>query len=126
MSAAKQQVGWPVNRERFVDAIRLAVQDTAKTSTLSLLTRPPGRKPDAALLGLSAWFNQLGFQDRQNVEHVVEMTAHAAAFGILCVLDGARAIEDGPTKGTLDLRYRRDDVDISLNDDNGEVLHELL
>jgi hypothetical protein len=115
-----------VNRESFVNAVRLAVQDSAVTGTISVLSRPPGRKPDEKLLVLSAWFKQLECEDRQNVERVVEMTARAAVFQLLCVLDGASAIEDGPTKGTLDLRYRRGNENISLNDDAGAVLHELL
>jgi hypothetical protein len=115
-----------VDKESFVDAVRLAVQDAAITGTISLLTGPPGRKPDENLVALSAWFNRLAVSDRQNLERVVEMTAHAALFGFLCVLDGARAIESGPLKGTLDLRYRRGESDISLSDDDGEMLHELL
>jgi hypothetical protein len=115
-----------MNRESFVDAVRPAVQDSAVTDTISVLSKPPGRKADENLRVLSAWFNQLGYQDRQNVERAIEITARAALFGFLCVLDGTRAIEDGPAKGTLDLRYRQGAKDISLNDDAGEVLHELL
>lgn len=115
-----------MNRESFVTAVRLAVQEAAVTGTISVLTRPPGRKPDENLVALSAWFNQLSVDDRQNVERVVDMTARATLFGLLCVLDGARAIESDPVKGTLDLRYRRGEADISLSDDDGEMLHELL
>ena len=115
-----------MNKERFVDAIRLAVQDAAVTDTISLLSRPPGRKPAESLVDLSAWFNELATRDRQNVEHVVEMAARAAVFGFLCVLDGVRTIENGPVTGQLDLRYRRGDEVIGLNDDDGEELHDLL
>ena len=75
---------------------------------------------------MSAWFNELATRDRQNVERVVEMAARPAVFGFLCVLDGVRTIENGPVKGQLDLRYRRGDELISLNDDHGEELHDLL
>ena len=115
----------PLNRQRFVDALRIAVQDQAATGTINLLSRPPGRKPAEELVALSAWFTGLALQDRQNVERVIEMAAADATFGILCVLDGVRAIEDRPDKGTLDLRYRRNSTDISLNDDLGAPLHEL-
>jgi hypothetical protein len=115
-----------MNRESFVDAARLAVQDAAVSGTISELTRPPGRKPDENLVALSVWFNQLAVDDRQNVERVVETATRTTLFDFLCVLDGGRAIESGQVKGTLDLRYRRGKVDISLNDDDGEMLHELL
>jgi hypothetical protein len=113
-----------LNRERFVGALREAVQDTAAASTISLLSRPPGRKPKQELVALSDWFNGLASHDRRRVERVIEMTA-SATFGILCVLDGVRAIEARPDKGILDLRYRRGDVDVSLNDETGEQLHDL-
>jgi hypothetical protein len=47
---------------QFVDAIRLGVPDSAIASTISLLSRPPGRKPDENLVALSAWFNGLGLR----------------------------------------------------------------
>jgi len=90
----------PLDRQRFVDALRIAVQDQAATGTINLLlSRPLGRKPAEELVALSAWFTGLALQDRQNVERVIEMAAADATFGILCVLDGVRAIEAGRTKG---------------------------
>jgi hypothetical protein len=115
-----------LDRQDFVDAVRLAVKDAAVTGTVSQLARPPGRKPDESLLGLSAWFNQLAPQDRNKLEQVIDLAANLAVFGFLCVLDGVRAIEDGPTKGTLQLHYCLDSEDIILNDDRGEMLHDLL
>jgi hypothetical protein len=64
--------------------------------------------------------------DRQQVERVIEMTAHAALFNLLCVLDGARAIEDGPVKGTLELSYRHGKTNIILNSDDGDILYDLI
>ena len=115
-----------MDRERFVDLIRLYVQESAIADTISILSWPPGRRPRQELLVLSTWFNGLAFDDRQNVERVIEETAHAAVFGFLCVLDGCRVIENPPERGTLDLRYHRGEVDISLNDETGSPLHELL
>jgi hypothetical protein len=115
-----------VNREQFADVIRLTVQDAAVTDTISTLSRPPGRRPAADLVAVSEWFNGRSPEDRRNIEHIVRMTAHAGVFGMLCVLDGARAIENPPGKGTLDLRYRKGREDVSLNDDSGAPLHELL
>jgi hypothetical protein len=114
-----------VNREHFVDAIRTAVYDSTVTGTISNLSSPRGRKPKEDLVAMSKWFNGLAFHDRQQVERVIEMAAGDAVFGILCVLDGVRVIEDRPDKGVLDLRYRRGDLDVSLNDETGSMLHEL-
>jgi len=115
-----------LNRERFVEVIRIVVQDAAVADTISLLSSPPGRRPKEDLVARSKWFNALSFQDRQQIERIIEMTERSAVFGIPCVLDGARAIEDPSDKGVVDLRYRRGDLDISLNDKTGPTLHDLL
>jgi hypothetical protein len=115
-----------MNKEAFVNAVQLAVEDGAVTSTIQLLSHLPGRKPDERLLALSGWFNQISLSDRQQVERVIEMTAHAALFNLLCVLDGARAIEDGPVKGTLELSYRHGKTNIILNSDDGDILYDLI
>ena len=115
-----------MDKESFVNAIQLAVEDGAVTATIQRLSNPPGRKPDEHLLVLSKWFNQLPPSDRQHVEQVIEMTAHGTLFGLLCVLDGVRAIEDGPEKGTLELLYRKGKTKLTLNGDEGEMLHDLI
>jgi len=109
-----------MDREGFVEAVRRVVLDSAVTSTISQLSKPAGRKPDQARLD-----HGLPHSDRQKLEHIIKMTANTAVFGMLCVLDGVRAIEDGPGKGAIDLRYRRGEDDISLTDDSGEQLHDL-
>lgn len=115
-----------MDREQFVDVVRRVVLDSAVTGTIIQLSQPAGRKPDPAHIELSVWFNCLPHPDRENLEKVVRLTADMAVFGMLCVLDGVRAIEDGPEKGTLDLRYRCGEQDISLSDDSGDLLHDLL
>ena len=113
-----------MDRERFVDAIRRVVRDAAVADTLAVLSQPPGRRPAAGVVGLSAWYSQLAPQDHERLERVIEMAADRAVFGFLCVLDGARAIDS--EAGTLDLRYRKGTEDVSLNDADGSPLHELL
>jgi hypothetical protein len=115
-----------MNREQFVDVVKRVVLESTVTGTITQLSQPAGQKPDPARVELSAWFNSLPRPDRENLEKVIRLTADMAVFGMLCVLDGARAIEDGPERGTLDLRYRRGEQDVSLNDDGGDPLHDLL
>jgi hypothetical protein len=115
-----------VDKERFVSAIRVAVQDAAVTTVIETLMKPPGRAPDADLKLWSSWFNGLAFSDRQNVERVIQQTANAAVFGFFCVLDGVRAIEDGEPKGTLVLHYRAANSEVHLNDEDGDLLHDIL
>ncbi|MFL5252281.1 MAG: hypothetical protein ACJ8AI_05215 [Rhodopila sp.] len=56
---------------------------------------------------------------------MLERVATNATFGFLCVLDGVRAIEDGPEKGTLKLIYSGA-ADTVLAGSGGSTLHELL
>jgi hypothetical protein len=113
-----------MNRESFVEAVRSGVYDAAISDTIALLLHPPGPED---LVTLSAWFKQLCDEDQENLRRVAKMAAHAAVFGMLCVLDGVKAIEDRPIKGVLDLRYHHScEEDISLTDESGPMLHDLL
>ena len=47
-----------------------------------------------------------------------------AVFGFLCVLDGVRAVENGPDKGTFELRYLKDGS-VLLNPQDEAMLHDL-
>ena len=61
---------------------------------------------------------------------MVEEAAIASLFGVLCVLDGARSIEDGPDRGHLVLSYSKDFQETTLAssaiDMPANPLHELL
>jgi hypothetical protein len=115
-----------MNASEFVDAIRSEVKDAATQDVMSLLERPPGRRPAPNLVSLSHWFNALPEADRLRVREVAAMASHAATFGLLTVLDGVRVIEDGADRGTLELRHIKGEASTLLNDPNGPVLHDLL
>ena len=89
---------------------------------------PSGRKPAAELLRLSSWYNGLDPEGREHVGAVIQWAANYTLFGALCVLDGARAIEDPPERGLLELRYTSGDrIELlSSSDGSGPTLHELL
>jgi len=115
-----------MNKAEFVEVIRLVVQEGSVDDTRSVLSHPPGRESVPELVALSEWFKRLPAEDRRNVLRVAQLTSGYAVFGFLCVLDGVGAIENGPNKGTLELRYRGGDLDVHLNEDKGSALHELL
>lgn len=109
----------------FVRRIQIAVYAPTIEDTLSLLTRPPGRKPAEVLVELSKWFNQLSASDREQVRQTIQLAAHGAVFGMLCVLDGVRSIRDSDETGSLSLRYESETGSIPLNGPTGEMLHDL-
>jgi hypothetical protein len=110
--------------ERFVQVLREVVRDSAVTNTISNLVQPPGRKPHEDLRRLADWYEGLDPTSRTMLARALEMAVDSAVFGFLCVLDGARAIEDGPDKGSLKLIHSGT-VDRILNDPNEAPLHDL-
>jgi hypothetical protein len=116
-----------MNATRFVDAIQAEVRDAAARDVISLIERPPGRRPSPDLTSLSQWFNALSESDRRHVKSVALLASNLATFGFLAVLDGARIIEEPSDRGALELRYiKPGEKTVLLNDPEGEVLHELL
>lgn len=109
----------------FVSAVKQVVFCSAISSVMSLLQKPPGKKPQNDMLVLSDWYNRLSEEDKRRVMDVVSLTARHATFGMLAVLDGARQIEAAANRGALELRYRNKAQDELLNNPNEEPLHDL-
>lgn len=114
-----------MNSEEFIDAIKLAVRDSAVTGTLSLLQKPPGRTPRQDLLEMSEWFNSLSNEDKSMLARVLRLNADGAVFGFLAVLDGERIIEDSPEKGEFELFYVGKKEKVRLNGPGQDMLHEI-
>ena len=110
--------------QQFVDLLKIVVRDGAVSEELSVLQSPPGRSPSHNLLERSKWYNSLGDDQKKILSSIIMDVADRTVFGFLCVLDGARAIENSPQKGHLELRYVKDKT-ILINSPEGEILHEL-
>jgi hypothetical protein len=110
--------------EEFVRALKFGSSDSAADGTIKNLRQPPGRRPHAALVKLSSWFNQLSSEDQACVAQVARESAEAALFGVFCVLDGVRVIEDTPDKGDLELYFIKNGNRTLINDPRQEPLHD--
>lgn len=102
--------------EQFVDTIKKVVSDCATESTISVLTSPPGRRPKAELMAMSAFYHTASAEQKEMINNIIKLAVDDAVFGFLCVLDGVRPIEDGEQKGALSLVYRKDN-EVVLNKD---------
>lgn len=109
----------------FILIIKQVVHDSTVNGCISLLEKPPGRKPSAKLVELSHWFNQLNDQDKEMIHSIIELASRQAIFGLLAVIDGVRQIEDSKSKGTLELRFNEVGNSLIINDPNEEYLHNL-
>lgn len=96
--------------EFFVDALREQCIDAAVDDCVANFLQPPGRKPGEALLRLSHWFRGLSAADREMVSKAMQESAHAAVFGVLCVVDGVRVIESDAEKSEFELTATRGGV----------------
>lgn len=114
--------GNPMNSEQFVDVIRKVVSESTAEGVISVLNSPPGRRPRAELMAMSAFWHTASGEQKEMINQIVNLAVDNAVFGFLCVLDGVRAIEDSEDKGTLSLVWRKDDETVVLNQD--ENLHD--
>lgn len=103
--------------EQFVDVIKKVVSDSAVEGVISVLNSPPGRRPQAELMAMSAFYHTASGEQKEMINQIIRLAVDNAAFGFLCVLDGVRAIEDGEQKGELSLVWRKDDETVVLNQD---------
>lgn len=114
-----------MNGQEFVEAVRVVVRDSAIKGVVKKLIKPPGRKVPSTLKDRSTWFNELSDHDKKMIEGIVADSVDEALFGFFCVLDGVRVIEDGPERGQIILAYRRNGVDVRINDPVHLYLHDL-
>ena len=82
--------------DEFVSALVLTVFDSTVQGVVSALESPPGRSPHVRTVAFHEWFVRLPARDQRFVVEVVRDATHGALFGMLCVLDGVRAIDSPP------------------------------
>ncbi|QNM59049.1 hypothetical protein XHV734_0190 [Xanthomonas hortorum pv. vitians] len=92
---------------------------------MELLKAPPGRRPAQSLVSLSGWYRGLDPADQANVAAALRIAADATLFGVLCVIDGVRIIEDQPTKSMFRLTATCNGS-TSIISPGPEDLHDLL
>lgn len=113
-----------MNKDEFVESLIAAVRNTSIQSVVGLLEKPPGRRPKEALVSTSTWYNGLAVEDKMFVKTIITDAVDATFYGLLCVFDGVRVIEDQPEKNNIQLKYTGDPQSL-LNEHDGEYLHDI-
>jgi hypothetical protein len=111
--------------EEFVKALKSECADAAIDDCLTLLHAPPGRTSSQSSVELSKWFSGLGPEDQAFVAASMRNAADATLFGVLCVLDGVRVIEDVPIKSKFTVTVVCNGTEAVLSPANLH-LHEIL
>ena len=117
-----------MTKEEFVAVVRTEVLESAASESIEMYEEgPPGHSPHESDVRLSKWYKSLSVADQDMVRNVALDVSHGAVFGLFCVLDGVRVVEDGPVKGDFFLTYRKGDVEVQLtSDDDCNFLHDIL
>jgi hypothetical protein len=110
--------------EKFIDAIRIAVRDSAISGSLSNLKKPPGRRPSLDSIAVSEWYDHLDQNSKKFVEITIKSAVDTAIFNLLCVIDGVISIESSIDKKKLQLWAIGSDSTL-LNGDSNRMLHDI-
>ena len=113
-----------MDTDNFIEYLKRHIRDSSIQDTISILDKPPGRRPPQKIKELSNWYHSMSMDDKEKLKEVVTEAIHSSLFGFLCVLDGVRAIEDSEIKGRLELYYSRDTQKALINKEDDEYLHD--
>lgn len=117
-----------MNQEKFIEVVKIAVEQASIEGVISNLEQPPGRQPSPAKIALSSWFNKLAEQDREFVGKAIEVAVKDSIFGFLCLLDGVRSIQETNEEDSepmLKLTYIDSNEEVVLNNPNDDYLHDI-
>ncbi len=111
--------------EDFVATLKANASEAAVQDVLAILRKPPGKRPAPSAVELAAWFSGLTDTDKNYLERLMRMTAEAAVFGVLAIIDGVRSIEGMGEKGEFELCFKKRDGRLLLNGGDAGFLHDL-
>lgn len=116
-----------MDKQQFVDALKLHAANVGAASTLRQWEAPAGRSPGQLALDRSRWFARLSDEDRAMVEVVARDAADAALFGVLCILDGVRRIDPSDEARLELVRIEQGRANLLASSSvDAENLHDLL
>ncbi len=114
-----------MNSESFIEAIKEYVREAAITSTLDVISSPPGRSPSDDRVKMAEWHSSLPTDQQVVLKMIIREAVDEALFGLLCVLDGVRAVEDANSRGYFELHHIGKAGRTLLNDGDKEYLHDI-
>lgn len=117
-----------MNQEKFIEIVKVAIEQPSIEGVIANLKQPPGRRPEAEDIALSRWFNKLREEDKEFVRKVIRAAVKNSVFGFLCILDGVRPIHetnDNEGEVALKLIYKDSKEEVVLNDPSDDYLHDI-
>lgn len=111
-----------MNSEEFVSNFTHRVYRSAIDSAITGLQGPAGRRPARDLVLASRWYLELEESDQRMVRWIIADAAHAASYGVLALIDGARPT--GPQRYEL-AAMAHDGTRHVVNQEGEEDLHDI-
>ncbi|SLN59512.1 hypothetical protein AQS8620_02656 [Aquimixticola soesokkakensis] len=114
-----------MDKETFARRLALSMAGTSD-GILKYAEHPAGRGVSVERKARAGWMAELDDESRQWLHQLVEEGVHAGVFGVLCILDHVRFIEDIGEKGSFNLTYTSPfGAQTQINPEEGEMLHDL-
>lgn len=114
-----------MNAEEFVLMTKQAVEKSAINEVVQGLEGSVTPAVNKRIAALSDWYRNLEADKKILMQELIKESVQATLFGFFCVLDGVRAIENGPEKGQLQLLYSKANETLLLNDASVDFLHDI-
>lgn len=114
-----------MDKETFTKQL---AQSIARTSggVLKYAQHPADRSVSAERKARASWLAEMEDESRRWVHQLVEEDVCTGVFGVLCMLDHVRFLEDHEGKGTFTLTYTTPSGEqTQINPGRGEMLHDL-
>jgi hypothetical protein len=113
-----------MDAEEFIDAIKSWVRNQAIKDVIHQLVSPSGRLVPENVKRRAEWYRNLNDSDREMLREVVAEATDSAIFGLLCMIDGVRVIENTYEKGKFELYFVKEGKKL-LNSPDIDFLHDL-
>ena len=105
-----------MNYEEFVEAVYKYIALRASTEVIETLRKPVGRRPSKEAIQRSEKYENLSDEAKEMCEWVAKDSIDAALFGLFCVFDGARNINEAIANSRLRLTLQTESETIILAD----------
>ena len=115
-----------MEREKFVKVVYESIAKKAVEEVLQNLKSPPGRNPNNETIRRSEGFKNLTVEEKELCMDIAQDAVDAAFFGLFCVLDGVRNIDNTINSSRLRLTLEKEKEKLLLSDNTEYLgLHDI-
>jgi hypothetical protein len=114
-----------MNKDTLVQKIKESLLDRGTKDLMVLYKNPPGRKPSQKLIRISQWLSTLKEEDQEIVRMVINDSIQSTIFGLFCILDGVRFLENEEEKTQFELYALLNSQRSLINKPDAEPLHDI-